>query len=281
MKTWIKEILCRLPSVTRLDQRLTGGRPDHEAYPPGHFYSPIPSREEILKREAELFDNPKTELEGIDLNEEQQLDLLRGLCMYYEDFPYISKTKTGLRYHLDNNYYYDSDAVFLYSMMRKFKPNRIIEIGSGFSSALMLDTRDNFLEKKTAIYFIDPHPARLFSVLKESDKDSIEVITTDVQDVNLDLFKQLTENDFLFVDSSHVAKIGSDVNFILFEVLPKLKKGVLVHFHDIYYPFIYPKEWVLGGRAWNEVFMLRAFLQHNTTFKIILFNTFLPSPFHL
>jgi len=275
IKTWIKKIIGRLPYVKRPDQSITEVRHDNQAYPPGHFYSPIPSREEILKREEELFDNSNTGLEGIDLNEEQQLDLLRCLCIYYEEFPYLNKTNTGLRYHLDNNYYYDSDALFLYSMMRKFKPNRIIEIGSGFSSALMLDTRDHFLEKNTAIYFIDPHPTRLLSVLKESDKDSIEVITTSVQDVNMEIFQQLTENDFLFVDSSHVAKIGSDVNFILFEILPKLEKGVLVHVHDIFYPFIYPKEWVLKGRAWNEVFMLRAFLQYNTTFKIILFNTFL------
>jgi predicted O-methyltransferase YrrM len=275
IKTWIKKIIGRLPYVKRPAQSMTQVRHDNQAYPPGHFYSPIPSREEILKREVELFDNPQTGLEGIDLNEEQQLDLLRCLCIYYEEFPYLDKTNTGLRYYLDNNYYFDSDALFLYSMMRKFKPNRIIEIGSGFSSALMLDTRDYFLEKNTALYFIDPHPTRLLSVLKESDKESIEMITTSVQDVNMEIFQQLTENDFLFVDSSHVAKIGSDVNFILFEILPKLKKGVLVHVHDIFYPFIYPKEWVLKGRAWNEVFMLRAFLQYNTTFKIILFNTFL------
>jgi hypothetical protein len=81
------------------------------------------------------------------------------------------------------------------------------------------------------------------------------------------------------VDSTHVAKVGSDVNHILFEVLPSLRSGVYVHFHDIYFPFEYPKEWVYQGRAWNEAYVLRAFLQHNDAYEIVLFGSFL-SAFH-
>ena len=86
-------------------------------------------------------------------------------------------------------------------------------------------------------------------------------------------------NDLLFIDSTHVAKTGSDVNTIFFDILPSLAAGVCVHFHDIYYPFEYPKEWVRQGRAWNEAYMLRAFLQYNPTFRICFFNSYIAA-FH-
>jgi hypothetical protein len=72
-----------------------------------------------------------------------------------------------------------------------------------------------------------------------------------------------------------VSKTHSDVNYIFFEVLPRLRSGVYVHFHDIFYPFEYPKEWVYQGRAWNEAYILRAFLQHNDRFELLFFNSFL------
>ena len=90
----------------------------------------------------------------------------------------------------------------------------------------------------------------------------------------MDKFEAL-EEVILFVDSTHVAKVGSDVNHLFSEVLPILKPGVLVHIHDIFYPFEYPKSWIYEGRNWSEVYLLRAFLQFNECFKIVLFNTFL------
>ncbi len=74
----------------------------------------------------------------------------------------------------------------------------------------------------------------------------------------------------LFIDSTHVSKVGSDVNFLFFEVLPRLRPGVHVHVHDIAYPFEYPREWVLEGRAWNEAYLLRAFLTGNPHWQIDL-----------
>jgi hypothetical protein len=76
------------------------------------------------------------------------------------------------------------------------------------------------------------------------------------------------------VDSTHVLKTRSDVNYILFEILPGFAPGVYVHYHDVYYPFEYTREWVYAGRAWNEVYALRAFLQYNTVFEIVYFNSF-------
>jgi len=89
------------------------------------------------------------------------------------------------------------------------------------------------------------------------------------------VFEQLDENDIFFLDSSHVSKTGSDVNYLIFEILPALKPGVLVHIHDILYPFEYPEEWVLKERrSWNESYLLRAFLQYNSAFEIVYWNNF-------
>jgi hypothetical protein len=104
---------------------------------------------------------------------------------------------------------------------------------------------------------------------------SITLIEKKVQDLNLEIFEKLNCGDFLFVDSSHVVKTGSDVNYILFEILPRLKSGVLIHFHDIFYPFEYPKDWVFNGWNWNEDYFLRAFLMYNTEFEIKLFSHYL------
>ncbi len=81
--------------------------------------------------------------------------------------------------------------------------------------------------------------------------------------------------DILFIDSSHVVKTGSDVNHLLFEVLPRLRSGVLIQFHGIFHPFEYPKDWVLGGFNWNEDYFIRAFLMHNQAYSILLFANYL------
>jgi hypothetical protein len=97
-----------------------------------------------------------------------------------------------------------------------------------------------------------------------------------LQEVDATVFKDLSEDDFLFVDSSHVSKTGSDVNRLFFDILPNLRRGVVVHFHDIFHPFEYPEEWVFDQkRSWNELYMLRSFLSFNESFEIVMFNTFM------
>jgi hypothetical protein len=156
-------------------------------------------------------------------------------------------------------------------MIRFLKPKRIIEIGSGFSSAVMLDTNELFFNNQINLTFIEPYPERLFSLISEKDKNATHIIQNEVQSVPLETFAQLQAGDILFIDSSHIIKTGSDVNYVIFEVLPILKPGVLIHFHDIFYPFEYPKEWVYAGRNWNEDYFLKAFLMYNETFEIRLF----------
>ena len=145
----------------------------------------------------------------------------------------------------------------------------IIEIGSGFSTACMLDA----IEREgleTTIICVEPFPQRLRSTLTDRDTDRVTIIEAMVQTTAPEMYDTLEAGDILFIDSSHVAKTGSDVNYLFFEILPRLRKGVIIHVHDIYLPDEYPREWVIDeNRSWNEQYVLRALLMYSTTFKVI------------
>ncbi|WP_025116749.1 class I SAM-dependent methyltransferase [Lysinibacillus fusiformis] len=239
----------------------------------GHYYSPIPNLHEIKANEQNLF-SKKKKIPGVKINEEDQLSLFTDFLESIKLFHQMIHEKNGLRYYIKNGFFEFFDAATLYSILKSFKPKRIIEVGSGFSSSVMLDTRDK-LNLNMELTFIEPFPDRLNYLLTEEDKENSKIIVSKVQDVHLDIFKNLDAGDILFIDSSHVSKIGSDVNYLIFEVLPELKEGVIIHFHDIFFPFEYPQEWLYKGYYWNEAYILRSFLQYNKSFSIIYWNDFI------
>ncbi len=243
-------------------------------FPPGHFYSPIPSIEEIKLREEKIFELP-AEIPGIDLNVGRQLELLNIFRGFYKELPFGLQKKENMRFSYNNHSYSHSDAIFLYCMIRYLKPKRIIEVGSGHSSCVTLDTNELFFDNEISCTFIEPFPELLLSLIKNSDKEKIKVVPKMLQDVDPQIFSSLSASDILFIDSTHVSKINSDVNHIFFKILPYLKSGVYIHFHDIEYPFEYSKYWIYEGLAWNEAYMLRAFLQYNDAFSVQFFNTYL------
>jgi predicted O-methyltransferase YrrM len=216
-------------------------------------------------------------LPGIALNGDEQLNLLDSFETFYNELPFADEKSNDLRYYYKNDCYCYSDAIFLYCMIRHLKPRKIIEVGAGFSSAVMLDTNEKFMKNSINCTFIEPYPERLESLLKSADNEMVTIYKKNLQEIPLELFEGLHENDILFIDSTHVAKFNSDVNYIIHKILPVLAHGVHIHFHDIFYPFEYPQEWLLQGRAWNEQYILRAFLEFNNEFKIIMFNTYLES----
>ncbi len=241
----------------------------------GHFYSPIPDLSEIDSKQEDIFDRSAIKIPGIELNEESQLQLVESFSLLYKEIPFSSTKSEKLRYFLDNLFFSYGDGIILYSFLRHFSPKRIIEVGSGFSSCEMLDINDLFLNKQIDFTFIEPFPDRLFGLLFEEEKKKVRVEVKPVQEVELNIFSSLEANDILFIDSSHVAKINSDVLHILFYILPQLKKGVIIHFHDVLWPFEYPMNWLEAGRAWNEAYILRAFLQYNPAFEILYFNSYM------
>jgi hypothetical protein len=248
------------------------GRSGH--YPPGHFYSPVPDLDEIRARDREVFDRPPL-LVGIDVRGDAQLALVDKLPRYADEQPFGADPRPGLRYHFQNDYFGWGDGLVLFCMLRHLQPARVIEVGSGFSSALMLDTAERFLGGKTELTFIEPYPARLHSLLREGDDDRVTILTQPVQEVDQAVFDRLEPGDVLFIDSSHVSKIGSDVNVLLLEVVPSLPAGVHVHVHDIIWPFEYSREWVYEGRAWNEAYLLRALLVNNPRLRVTFWSSYL------
>ncbi len=244
-------------------------------FPPGHFYSPLPEAEDLFQHEGELCDRTITEIAGIDLNVARQLELLNAFSRYHNELPFNDHKTSEVRYWLDNGFFSYGDAVILFSVLRHFQPRTVIEVGSGFSSAAMLDTNDLFFAGAINFVFIEPYPERLYELLSRRDTDTYTILQSRVQKVPIGTFSQLTNHDVLFIDSSHISKTGSDVNHLLSQVLPSLATGVIIHFHDIFWPFEYPNEWLLDGRAWNEAYMLKSFLQYNDSFEIIYFNEFI------
>jgi hypothetical protein len=241
--------------------------------PPGHFYSPIPDIKDIQARSRIAHPCAPAEIPGIDVNVEAQCALAREFVTYYNELPFPNEKQNEYRYYLDNDYFSYGDGVVLYLMMRHFKPKRVVEVGSGFSSAAMLDMNEKFFNGQIDFTFIEPFPGRLLSLLREHEKKQCNIVQAPVQEASQMLFAKLQENDVLFVDSSHVAKIHSDVVQLLFNILPSLNRGVILHFHDVLWPFEYPGTWLDQGRAWNEAYMLRTFLQYNRTFRILYFNS--------
>jgi hypothetical protein len=211
---------------------------------------------------------------GIDLDEEYQKTTLESLAVFYGDLPFVEHRTAAWRYYFGQPAFCHADAIYLYGMLRKCAPKRVIEVGCGYSSAVGLDTTETFLGGSTHYTFIEPYPDVLNDLLRPNDLTRHRLIAQPVQDVPLSIYDDLGDGDILFIDTSHVTKVGSDVNHLFFNVMPRLRPGVLVHIHDIFYPFDYPAEWYAEGRAWNEAFLTRAFLQHNDTYRIMLYASF-------
>jgi len=272
----IKSLIKHLPGVSQVvadrDRLIkeVASLKQQQQFPPGHYYSPIPDPTDVVGLSVRTGRRSVTEIAGIDLRWEHQESILKKVASFYSEMPFgDSKDEPRYcRYYFENGYYSFGDGIILHGLLRHLRPNQIIEVGSGFSSCLMLDVNQLFFDGQMKCTFIEPFPERLYENMRESDKSSATVLESKVQEVELEVFNSLAENDILFIDSSHVGKAASDVNYLFFEVLPRLKAGVLIHIHDIFYPFEYPEDWILGGRSWNEAYMLRCLLMHNKKFEI-------------
>ena len=280
------QLVAKLPGVRGYHKELTelrdGVRQLREelaiyqvGWPPGHFYSPYPSLSEVRHREKEIWGSVSRNIPGVDLNEDAQLALLGDLARYYPKQPWSDAKREGVRFFFDNPNYSYGEAIILFCLLLHIRPAKIIEIGCGYSSCATLDTNELYLGGSISLTCIEPYPELLKSLMTPDDLERVTILSTNLQDVPLDTFSALSSGDVLVIDSTHVAKTGSDVNFIVFEILPRLASGVYVHFHDVYFPFEYPKEWVYQNRAWNEAYLLRSFLQYNRAFEVVLFNAFL------
>ncbi|MGW8184829.1 MAG: class I SAM-dependent methyltransferase [Candidatus Moraniibacteriota bacterium] len=238
---------------------------------PVHFYQPIPDIEDLEKRK--IWEKVST-LNGIKFEPNRYLEFIKLLGEKYSkecDWPNEPTSNPG-DFYLNNNCFSYGCASALHSIIREFKPKKIIEIGSGNSSKIIRDAL--FINKKEEHVDCEHTVIDPYSTLdKNNFSENTNIIKEKVEEMNVDFFKQLGENDVLFIDSSHVCKIGSDVNFEILEVLPMLNKGVIIHFHDISLPYEYTKAYAINPKFrmfWTESYLLQSFLSCNNDFEIIL-----------
>lgn len=235
---------------------------------PGHYYSPLPDPETAVRAAGrDVAAGPV----DVELNEARQLALLESLVPMYGDVGFPAAATDGWHFYHENTQFPYADAILLNLLLRTWRPKRIVEVGSGYSTAAMIDTVERFLDDPIAITCIEPNADRLRDLV-DVLPPYVTLIERAVQDTPLDTFDRLSAGDVLFIDSTHVAKTGSDVVYELFDVLPRLAPGVHVHFHDICWPFEYPVGWVRQGRSWNEAYLLHAYLAYSTVFEVSLFN---------
>lgn len=264
-------VLKRIREAARILLKGTGSSAGiRKAFADGHFYSPVVDTEALGRDMARVW--PKTaELWGIDFNEaEQRRWLTEILPRHLPDYDYPDEPSFGAdesAFHTKNSQFSWLDSRTLFAILREFRPRRMIEIGSGFSSLLTADVNRRFLGDRLELTCIEPYP-RPF--LRKGVPGISRLIESRVQDVPVDTFTCLEAGDVLFIDSSHVAKTGSDVNFVYFEILPRLQPGVVVHIHDIFLPGDYPKHWVINlGIHWNEQYLVRAMLMDSHGFEVL------------
>ena len=235
-----------------------------------HFYEPVPDTRTL---DGSIWQN-HSKLLGINVNEKVQFELLShfkaSFKKEYDRFP-AEQTDIPYQYYSNNRFFSAVDGEILYCMIRHFRPRRIIEIGSGYSTYLaaeaVLNNDKYYDDCQCELITIDPYPN---INIQKGFPGLSHVIPKPVQRTPLSEFTKLLENDMLLIDSSHVLKIGSDVQYEYLEILPRLNKGVIVSFHDIFIPAEYKKDWVLKHHFfWNEQYLLQAFLMFNNSFEIL------------
>jgi hypothetical protein len=240
---------------------------------PGHFYSPIVNPAE-LHHYVRALANVGAEIAGISIDRDAMIATWERLVPLLTTAPFADMQTAGSRYFYDNQAYGFGDAVVLQAMIRDRRPKRLVEIGSGYSSACSADTVDTFLDGDCEFTFIEPRPERLRAILGDR-ASGVRIVDAPVQRVPLDLFEELAAGDILFIDSTHVLRTGSDVCYELLEVLPRIAPGVAVQIHDMFWPFEYPRNWILDdNRSWNEIYAVRAFLTQNDLWRISFFNDY-------
>lgn len=238
---------------------------------PTHFYSPLPDVPALKGNLHRWY--REEDLAGIQMDIHKQESFLKSLEQYRAECDQLPNLEqvTAEGYGLG---YGEVEAHFLHCLIRHFKPRRIIEVGSGVStyfSVHSLEVNRQAWGVDSTMICVEPYPTPKLCSLAAQEK--VRVYAQQVQDVDTRLFRQLEKGDILFVDSSHASKVDSDVNYLFFAVLPNLRKGVVVHIHDIPFPYLTcPPGHPMFEKSllWNEAALLRAFLMWNGAFEILM-----------
>ena len=237
------------------------------SHPNGHFYSPVVDPAQL---DASRVWPAQPKIVGIDFDDAGHERILRETFpRHMPAYDYPERTDGSMsatQFYTQNPAFSWLDSRAFFVFLNEWRPRRLIEVGSGYSTLLAADVNRRFLDGAIEITCIEPYPLPFLRNLPNVGR----LIESKVQQVPLEEFSRLEAGDILFIDSSHVAKTDSDVNYLYFDVLPRLAVGVRVHVHDIFLPHDYPREWVINeNRSWNEQYLLRALLMHSSAFRVV------------
>lgn len=241
---------------------------------PGDPRSPLPDLAEMREREAELFVKSPVELPGIELWLEEQATLLREMKKYAAELPFPEQRTSGKRFSLDAPEYGFGDAFVLYGLMRKLRPRKVVVVGGPVLASAVLDANEASFGRSITVTLVGREPDALRALLKK-EEEKVKVFPDRFAALPQELLPGLTAGDLLVVDSSHVVKTGNDVTSLVLKTFPRLRSGVHVHVNGVFWPFDYPASWVLEGRAFNEAYLVRAFLTFSSAFETVFFASFL------
>jgi hypothetical protein len=210
------------------------------------------------------------DLAGVRFDTQAMLRLWEERAAEMAALPIPETKLPDLRFSVEGGPFPAGDAASLYLVMATCRPRRIVAIGAEYAAAAMLDFADLLGLDPLALTCVERNAEAVRSLLWPEDAGRLTLIERRVQELPAeDLVGPLEAGDILFIDSTHVLKTGSDVHHALFQLLPRVKPGVLVHFHDCPWPFEYPEFWVAERNySWNEAYALRAFLSFNTRFEV-------------
>ena len=234
---------------------------------PSHFYFPVPNLKSFQGKDWKEC----RPCAGLDFRIEEQIERLHTeIAPFAPEWTFPERASSDdQQFHFNNGFFERVDAEVAYALVRNRKPRRIIEIGSGNTTLLLSAALERNAHEGYAgeLISIEPHPA---PYLKYGLKGLTQLIESPVQRVPVDSFRTLRANDILFIDSSHVVSMDSDVLFECLRILPELAPGVLVHFHDVFTPFDYPEKFVMTNLCfWGEQYLLEAFLAFNSAFRVV------------
>lgn len=228
-----------------------------------HYYEP-----QFDNRNPKLEFSQDRSLPGINWNISEQKEMLEKFRFSQElaDIPY-EKPNT-LKFYLNNDAFNSGDAEYWYQLIRTIKPRRIFEVGSGHSTLMAINAihrnHEDDPSYKCKHICIEPYEQPWL------EQAGVSVIRKKIEEIEVEFFSELQENDILFIDSSHIIRPQGDVLFEYLELLPSLNRGVIVHVHDIFSPKNYIKKWLSDEvRFWNEQYLLEAFLSHNNSWKVL------------
>lgn len=233
---------------------------------PHHYYSQIPDIKELKKTTAWQQARSMSTIKGADITD--QLLFVQACCPpeLRQEFSTLNIHRQAIEQNLEGGGYGPVESDFLYAFIQKHQPSKIIQVGCGVSTAIVIRAAQA-CGYQPKIVCIEPYPSKF--LLKSHKEGTIALIREKAQLVALKQLTELTNGDLFFVDSTHTVKPGSEVNRIILEVLPRLQTGVFIHFHDIYFPYDYPRNLLTDDLFfWNETALLYAFLLNNPNITI-------------